>query len=1250
MARNVPSGDSIEFYHVMPSTRIATATTFVVEATYLGTNAAVPAANIFFGINEEDLSSVTNGRFNVRAGAHHFYVCVRVNTNELTPNVDRIQIKVTPQNNRDWFNSESFISSGILANRHTDSSLSIPITISTEEGKWGELDAVITPPLEKAATFNAKVTHVTTNSTALDGIQISVNNGSTWTNTLNNINFTLPIGNTGFKIRYLIKENLMEEGNRYFDITTLETTPIKVLKPLVNVKTRVTVIDTTKLNYGDLIGTYCSGRDLYGIYSNGNGGRYEEPIIINAAACGAVILPPDTVIQTFCAGTTRIQHLADGAGGYYRKVVAYDSPQCNYVARAENPIKTVTPTTLNPNRKGTSVILNPENDVFGALLRDNGMSQFLTRFGKWYFEVEVYIPTSIHLEVGLGFGTTNNNLAEWIGANQTSWSWWPYDSTKYHSDIQGIYAQTIDVKDKDIIGIQLDMENRRFGFSINNVWQGWCFEEITDEKMHFFIAGRFDSWAWVNFGKYAFKYAVPEGFNSGFGTVSNPPPEKGTVLGYFCVGVDQWKRLADGRGGYTTIVDKINAVECGWVDPKPPAGTVIGFVCTGFDKYNKIADGDGGFTLRLTQINSIDCGWTPPSEGSLSNIRINNSSTLIDPANVLTGDRMSFTNHTGSLVVDWGNYSGIWFWEFNDWTGEPYVGFQNRDGLDKTYNVWDTYGVAIEPLTGMVNVHGVKEQLLQPVAVGTPIGFKIDFKEQTITVYAGNQSIVILTKLNYPSPVKANRFYPSILPKVNGVGTGTFNFGQSEFHYPFEGSKPYQSPANPFPQRGNVSSYKCEHWTRYVSRADGNGGTYTELFQENSATCGWYPDPVVGTVLGYYCLGYQRWKTIANGNYTTLDVLVDSQSQECGYVPAGTIISYFCKEKDQWALVSDGNDGSYEELVKVNSPNCGFVDADNDFSDQEPLEKFNIEHDRTLPVTSYDIIHERPVLYEAGTVLDIRCEGFDLNKVVADGLGGSTLVLIEANSYQCGYVPPPPPVVLPILWENVALLVHGNSLIKENSSNNRTLTPTNVTSVPSAFVTGNGISFTGTMSHGLSAPGDSKLVIGTKDFCFEARAKLNSIDGSTQAFFSTRYTSAHTETYVTISVDNEGLIFIFGKQPGDYTNIKWMWPNGAPTINTEFTMAVQRNTDGELSMYYNGQRIINYKVAGPGSSPSYGPIVNVTYINKSDFGSAIQDVGLGRGALSAPFNGIIGEVRLTIGQHRFNRDSYTVDTIPFPEN
>jgi hypothetical protein len=1254
--RNVPDGDSAELYFAMPSTRIATATTFTVEATYLDTNRSVAGAHLYFANNEESYTSISGNRINVRAGAHHFYVCVRLNTDETIVNGDRVQVKLTPTNNKDWFQDLNYTASAVIMNRHQDSKLTIPDSAYTEEGAWEVIDCTVDPPLEKVANFNSKITHITTNSTALDGIQISVDGGITWTNPLNSVNYQLPVGNTGFKIRYYIKTNLIEEGNRYFDITTVETTAVKVFKPTVNVKTRVTVIDTTVLNYGDLIGTYCNGRDLYGIYSDGNKGRYEEPLILNAATCGAVILPPDTVLQTFCAGTTRIQHLSDGVGGYYRKILAYNSEACNYVVRAPNPDTTVTPTVLNPTRKGNTVLLNPDGDVFGALLRDNSVSNYSTMFGKWYFEVDIYLPTATHLEVGMGFGTASTNMAEWLGANNQSWSWWPYDSTKYHSDVQGIYAQTIDVVDKDNIGVYLDMENHRFGFAINGVFQGWTYEDLYDVKMFFYIAGRFDSWSWINFGKYAFKYPVPEGYYSGFGTIRNPPPEKGTLLSTFCVGVDKWGRYADGHGGFTEALISRNQVECGWIDPKPPAGTVIGFVCDGYDKYNKIADGDGGFTLRLVQINSTECGYVPPGQGSLSNVLIQTGGSYIDPSVVLSSDRLSYTNLKGSIVADYGNLSGIWMWEFVSWTGNIRVGFQNRDNVPSTtLNVWDTYGIGIEPLTGMVNIYGVRETMFAPVAEGTPIGFKIDFKAQTITIYTPTESKVVLTKLNYPAPVKGNRFYPSVMAVVDG-GNGTFNFGQLDMSYLEPGVQAYKRPSNPYPQRGTALSYKCEHWTRYVSRADGNGDSYIELFENDSATCGWYPDPPIGTVLGYFCVGYERWRTQANGNYTTIDVLVEAKSTECGYVPAGTVIALYCIDKDQWATISDGEDGTYEELVRANSPNCGYSDNDGDLSDQEADPKYNLIHKTIQPVTNYDIIHGVPREYFTefppfGSLVGFSCQGVSYVQTIHNGIGGTTDIVLEKKSRRCGYNNVP---VNPIVDDNyVVLLLHGDNLTTDSSKYRRTVGFSNPAAKPTIVENGNpvgGGSFNFSTACDINIAYDASLGIGSMPFCVDARVKLS--NPNVENMLITNISSRGGYAYEWgISVRKDCLIFYVGVRGSSQSQRAFYWPEDFILLpNVFYSVAFQKTEDNEYFIYLNGARSSKYILSPFQSGVAWGSPIAGIYKESLDLGMKPDPITIGAfmGNLN-PFIGEIAELRMVIGQNVYNAASYPVRTDRFPD-
>ena len=205
--RNVPDGDSVEFYFTMPSTRIATATMFSIEAKYLDTNKAVPAANLLYALDEGNFSPIQNSKFTINPGVHHFYVCVRLNTINDQDYDKAVEITIRPINNLNWFIKKEYTSRGILFNRFIDSSLEMVNTTSTEEGAWNEIIAKVNPPSDKPISFNCKITHITTNSTALDGIQVSVDNGVTWSNTLNNINFVLPALRDNFKLKYFIKTN-----------------------------------------------------------------------------------------------------------------------------------------------------------------------------------------------------------------------------------------------------------------------------------------------------------------------------------------------------------------------------------------------------------------------------------------------------------------------------------------------------------------------------------------------------------------------------------------------------------------------------------------------------------------------------------------------------------------------------------------------------------------------------------------------------------------------------------------------------------------------------------------------------------------------------------------------------------------------------------------------------------------------------------------------------------------------------------
>lgn len=270
-------------------------------------------------------------------------------------------------------------------------------------------------------------------------------------------------------------------------------------------------------------------------------------------------------------------------------------------------------------------------------------------------------------------------------------------------------------------------------------------------------------------------------------------------------------------------------------------------------------------------------------------------------------------------------------------------------------------------------------------------------------------------------------------------------------------------------------------------------------------------------------------------------------------------------------------------------------------------------------------------------------------RVLADGNGGTTLVLLETNSRECKYVPPLPVEKLPVQWDNVALLLHGDSLTQEVSKYRRPFNTVQLTSEPNAFNTGSGFRFS-TSTQRAFVNGDAALNIGTKAFCFEVRVKVTFLNTNLNVIITNRYTVTHPETYWTCFISSEGLFLVFGKQPGEYTNINWPWPNNSFDLNQDVPIAIQRDSDGVIKAYMNGRQLIDYKVAGPGTSPTYGPITSVPLINKSDFGSTIQTLGIGQGSAGSAFIGLIGEIRLVIGQHRFLLDQYVTDSTPFPES
>jgi hypothetical protein len=82
---------------------------------------------------------------------------------------------------------------------------------------------------------------------------------------------------------------------------------------------------------GTLYSTYCSGYDLYGIYSNGAGGTTNSLIQANSPSCGYNPPAYGTLITTYCSGFDLYGTYADGNYGTYNALIQANSPTCGYI-------------------------------------------------------------------------------------------------------------------------------------------------------------------------------------------------------------------------------------------------------------------------------------------------------------------------------------------------------------------------------------------------------------------------------------------------------------------------------------------------------------------------------------------------------------------------------------------------------------------------------------------------------------------------------------------------------------------------------------------------------------------------------------------------------------------------------------------------------------------------------------------------------------------------------------------------------
>jgi hypothetical protein len=100
---------------------------------------------------------------------------------------------------------------------------------------------------------------------------------------------------------------------------------------------------------------------------------------------------------------------------------------------------------------------------------------------------------------------------------------------------------------------------------------------------------------------------------------------------------------------------------------------------------------------------------------------------------------------------------------------------------------------------------------------------------------------------------------------------------------------PFAPPVYP-PYGTLIAANQCSGYTLYNLRADGSGGTYQEILETNSTSCGYTPPPppctAAGTLLAAnQCSGYNLYNLYADGSCGSYAVITEYNSASCGYVP-----------------------------------------------------------------------------------------------------------------------------------------------------------------------------------------------------------------------------------------------------------------------------------------------------------------------------------------------------------------------------
>ena len=902
-------------------------TAFQMVLSYIGTT--IDPSRVWPSITTDGGTTYTlieNNTFTLAAGVRLFSIRLQINNDPTTTSDYKVNLKVIPTENLSHFTnptgmdtSVEFINASLTSMTTVDQNTNT----SVDEGQHGTAHYTLIPPLSQETVVQVNVTPASALGTDISTLEFSVDN-STWVAIPVSRQMLLPRNTSDFYIRFaaVLDSIMLEEDS--VSLLLSEINPNPILYGLPASKT-FQIIDKTILPAGTFINWYCNGYKKMGRYSDGTGSFTTALIQDESPDCGFVYAAYGTILSTYCANENYYEKVADGNNSYFIRVKTENVPGappngCNYVTPVTNTQTALTPTTLD--KFGVAIVSN--NGLgFASLKRDDARSKYGALWGKWYWEIKVSRPTTNYKSVAIGVATIDHVMGNWVGATPYSWAWWPFDGTKYHSDVQSLYPGT--VNDQDIVSVLVDTDSHTLTFWVNGVSMGIAFNNLKDEKIYAIVNATNDSYCLFNFGQYQFAYTPPPGFQPGFGVVTDPPPERGAILQTYCDGYTKKKDVADGRYGLTTVIIETNSTDCGY-NPIPAAGTILGYTCQGTTRFKRVADGLGGETSVQLEINSTSCGYVPPPIPALI-------PTVLDTAWV-NGSTNIYNNGLsasidGSVRAVKKVYSGKWYWEVVAESTDIIVGVGTDNAANtanKIIGINDkTWGLNVSNSTLVFN--GTTVPIPYTFVEDDIIGVSLDFVNQRLKFSLNG---VWMDEAIF-NDLPILDFYPmigSLALAEDPLPTATIHFGDNDLVYeaPIGHVPGLGATTTVYPRKGGVYTWYCVGLDYYARKYDGGGGFYGELSQVNSTSCGWRPPDPVGTLKSKYCAGFDQWGKFADGNYGLYDELILSPSTDCGYKPAGYLLSARCEGFTRIGTFSDGliPQGTYEQVMRENSPDCGF--------------------------------------------------------------------------------------------------------------------------------------------------------------------------------------------------------------------------------------------------------------------------------------------------------------------------------------